>query len=189
MRTPPCGSGALAAIGADSESDRPEGGPPTTTHRRFCAPRWQPRLSEQRALERGGAIRPLPGEIRQLAPEVPVYGCLPVDRPPQIQRLDDACGREIEKIADDALQLGLVHAAGAVRIDAHRYRFGHADGVGELQGAAAGEPGARGGRLAWFLLINKPPPPGGPPPPGFVCVFFSPPKKARSPWGGGGGGG
>src|SRR5207244_6181437 len=44
----------------------------------------------------GGLVGPLPGELRQFAAEVAVPRRLVVDRPAQVQRLDDAARRQLE---------------------------------------------------------------------------------------------
>src|SRR5687768_12910014 len=51
------------------------------------------------ALQRGGLVGLLPGELRPLAAEVAVAGRLAVDRPAQLQRLDDAARRQLEVLA------------------------------------------------------------------------------------------
>src|SRR5436190_2015030 len=41
-------------------------------------------------------VRFLPGEIRQLAPKMPIASRFLVNRPPQVERLNDALGRQFE---------------------------------------------------------------------------------------------
>src|SRR5262245_20425023 len=50
--------------------------------------------------EQAGLVRTLPGERRHLATEVPVPCRLAVDRPTQVQRLDDVARRQLEVLAD-----------------------------------------------------------------------------------------
>ena len=60
-----------------------------------------------------GLVGLLPGKARQLAAEVAVAGRFAVDRPAQVERLDDAARRQLEVLAD---QLGdLVVASGRGR--------------------------------------------------------------------------
>src|SRR5262249_26715664 len=68
----------------------------------FHAPRSPPKASRGLAdgrLQRLRLVGALPAERGQLAAEVPVAGGLAVDRPAQIERLDDALGRELEVLA------------------------------------------------------------------------------------------
>src|SRR5215831_7907721 len=52
----------------------------------------------------GGFVSRFPGEVRILAPEVPVRRCLPVNGPAQLQGFDDPFGRELEVVAHQLLQ-------------------------------------------------------------------------------------
>ena len=69
--------------------------------------------------------------VRQLAAEVAVAGRLAVDRPAQVQRLDDALRRQLEVLADQLDELVVGHARWrrAVRVDPDVERVGVADGV------------------------------------------------------------
>ena len=90
-----------------------------------------------------GLVGLLPGELRQLAAEVAVAGGFLVDRPTQVQRLDDALRRQLEVLADQVDQLVVGDALGdrAVRVDPDVERVGIADGVGELHLALLGQAG------------------------------------------------
>src|SRR5712691_12425427 len=70
-----------------------------------------------------------------------VVGCLAIDRTKQIELLDDFGRLEIENFPDRALELFLVHLACAESIDAHTYRFGMTDGIGELNFTSVGQTG------------------------------------------------
>src|SRR2546423_1918376 len=84
--------------------------------------------------ECGRLVGLLPGELRQLPTEVAVAGRLAVDRPAQVQRLDDAARRQLEVLADqaDELLVGQAVGGGAVRLYPDVERVGIADRVGEL---------------------------------------------------------
>ena len=82
-----------------------------------------------------------PGELGLAAAEVAAGGRLAIDRPPQVEVLDDAAGREREQLADQLADPLVVDAAGPLRIDVHAHRLGHADGVGQLHLAAIGQAG------------------------------------------------
>lgn len=60
--------------------------------------RRRPNLPPQRRR----LIRLLPGEVRQLAAEVAVPGRFAVNRPAQVERLNDAAWRQLERLADQA---------------------------------------------------------------------------------------
>src|SRR5207237_7935379 len=80
---------------------------------------WQnrPRRSHPGGLlERLGLVGLLPGEARALAAEVAVPRGLAVDRPAQVQRLDDALGRQLEVLADEIDQLRVGHLARPARV-------------------------------------------------------------------------
>src|SRR5206468_1661711 len=65
-----------------------------------------------------GLVGPLPGEGRQFAAEVAVPRRLPVDRPPQVQRLDDALRRQLEVLADQLHELVFRQAVGGRAVGA-----------------------------------------------------------------------
>src|SRR5436305_5397612 len=69
----------------------------------------------------------LPTEIRVVASEMAVGGGLAVDRPAQVEVLDDAARRQRELLADQALDLPVRDGAGAERVDVHRDRLDDAD--------------------------------------------------------------
>jgi hypothetical protein len=56
--------------------------------------------------------------------------------------LADAAGREVHDLVDRPLDDARVHRARAVQVGVDRQRPRHADGVGELDGAAVGQPAA-----------------------------------------------
>src|SRR5262245_52131551 len=72
-----------------------------------------------RGAQLGGAVGALPGEARLVATEVAVGRGGAIDRPPQVERLDDAARREWERLAHDLLDLRLLDDGGAERVDAH----------------------------------------------------------------------
>lgn len=73
---------------------------------------------------------------------VSVGGELPVDRPAQVERVDDGGGPQVEGPADRAGQRLIGHFAGAKSIDKNRNGAGNPNGIGELDLAAAGQPAA-----------------------------------------------
>src|SRR5688500_2408614 len=117
--------------------------------RRFLCTLAARRRSAKRALQRGRPIGALPGErgrrdavqllLRGRAAEVAVRGRRRVDRLPQIERVHDAAGREVEDLPDGVRDARFGHLAGAEGIDHHRDRLGDADGVRDLHLAAAGQ--------------------------------------------------
>ena len=94
----------------------------------------------------GGVVGALPGELRLGAAEVAAVA-VAVDRPAQVEVLDDPARREREVLADQALDLAVGNGAGAVGVDVDADRLGDADGVGELD-LARGRPGRRR-RCSW----------------------------------------
>jgi hypothetical protein len=56
--------------------------------------------------------------------------------------LANTARRQVHHLGEHALEARLLHLARAVQVDVERQRLGHADGIGELDGAALGE--ARG---------------------------------------------
>ena len=81
----------------------------------------------------------LPGEIRQRSAEVAEGRRLLVDRPAQVERLDDALRRQREVLAHERHDLLLGDPARAVGLDVHGDRVRHADRVGELNQGALGD--------------------------------------------------
>src|SRR5258705_2960628 len=74
------------------------------------------------------AVRALPGELWLVATEVAEGGRLLVDRPPQVEVLDDAGGREVEVPAAHLLELARRHLPRPERLHHDRYRIRHPDG-------------------------------------------------------------
>ena len=68
-------------------------------------------------------------------------GGLAVDRPAQVEVLDDARRGQREVLADQLGDLRVGDLAGAVGVDVDADRLGDADGVGELHLAALGQAG------------------------------------------------
>ena len=94
-----------------------------------------------RCLERFNLVGALPGEIQVIPAEVTVGGRLAVDRVAQVEVMDDRARAQVEDLADGFGDLLIIHRAGAegFHVDAERVR--HADGVGQLDLAARGQPG------------------------------------------------
>src|SRR5688572_7823264 len=84
----------------------------------------------------------LPREVLVGATEVPVRRRLLVDRPAEVELLDDGRGAEVEDLLHGVTDLLRVDGLGAERLDHHRHRTGDADGVRDLDLATGG--GARG---------------------------------------------
>jgi len=61
----------------------------------------------------------LPGALRFVSTEVSIGRCLPINRPPQAQGLDDPPRRQIKKLPHDAHQAFLAHLPRSERIDEH----------------------------------------------------------------------
>src|SRR5438067_1011447 len=80
--------------------------------------------------EGGGLVGALPGEGGQLAAEVAVPRRLAVDRPAQVQRLDDVARRQLEVAADQVGDLAVSQAVAgrAAGPDPDVDRLGVADG-------------------------------------------------------------
>ena len=91
-------------------------------------------------LSRVGLIGPFPREAVFLAPEVTVGSRPEVDRPAQIQGLDDARGRELEVFANEFHDARLINSGRTKTIQHHRHGLGHADRVGELDLDAVRQP-------------------------------------------------
>src|SRR6266850_515023 len=79
-------------------------------------------------LERRRFVGPLPRELRLGAAEMAERGRLLVDRPAQIQLVDDPARRELEVRADDPGDLFLRDPASAFRVHHDRDRIRDADG-------------------------------------------------------------
>src|SRR5262245_33790865 len=76
--------------------------------------------------------RRFPREIGVVAAEVSPRRRLPINRPAQVQFLDDSLGRERKHIADEAGDPLVGNQPRAERIDPHTYRIRDANRVGEL---------------------------------------------------------
>src|SRR5205823_4151180 len=88
-----------------------------------------------------GLVRPLPGEVALLAPEVAVGGGLRVDRAEQVERAEDPGRAEVEVLADQLDDPGGRNALRARALDGDRDRPCDPDRVGELYLAPVGEAG------------------------------------------------
>src|ERR1035437_8857858 len=86
-------------------------------------------------------VRPLPGEVVVGSPEVPVSSRRLVDRPSQIQRLDDVRRAQVEKLVDVGQDLRVRNLFGAVGLYGDRHRTSDADAVGKLDFEAVGQAG------------------------------------------------
>ena len=91
--------------------------------------------------QRLGLVGPLPGELGLGAAEVAAAGGLAVDRPAQVEVLDDPRGGQREVPADQLGDLVVGDLAGALGVDVDAHGLGDADGVGELHLAAVGQAG------------------------------------------------
>src|SRR5688572_22293975 len=98
-------------------------------------------LAPREGPQRVRLVRPLPGEFLLVAAEVPVGGGLLVDRPAEVQVLDDALRAEGEDLADRGHDLVLGDLARAVGVGHDGDRVRHADRVGHLDLDAVGEAG------------------------------------------------
>src|SRR6188474_2749547 len=76
----------------------------------------------------------LPSEIRQLTSEMPIACGFLINRSTQIERLNDALGRQLEMLADesDELFVGDTFGRASISVDPNVKRVGVADGVREL---------------------------------------------------------
>src|SRR3984957_3835267 len=88
-----------------------------------------------------GLVRLFPGATRAGAAEMAVGGGGTIDRAPQIERFDDALGRQLEEGANELGDLVIRDCPGAERIRHHGNRFGYADRIGQLDLHFASEPG------------------------------------------------
>src|SRR5690349_17281655 len=91
--------------------------------------------------QRFGFIGSLPGEAFFVAAEVSVSRGGFIDRPAQVEFLNDTARSQLKIIAHELGDSSFADASGACRIDEHRNRIGHADGICELDQATVGETG------------------------------------------------
>ena len=87
--------------------------------------------------KRVSLVGALPSELRLGAAEVAERRGLAVDRPAQVEGLDDALRRQLEVRADDLAQLVVGQLARAGGVDQDRHRLGDANRVRELHHALA----------------------------------------------------
>src|SRR5262245_44903024 len=88
-----------------------------------------------------GFVGVFPAKIGVVATEMAAGGRFSIDGPPQVEILNDAAGRKREERADDFAQPLVIDFAGPLSIDMNADRLGHADRVGELHLATAGQSG------------------------------------------------
>src|SRR3954470_7373771 len=103
--------------------------------------RWE---RSNRALERLDEVGLLPGEaalIVRRAAEMAVGRGARIDRAVEVEMGADTARGQVHRLGDSLLELVLGDLSGAVGVDVDRQRPRHADGVGELQGAAIGQTG------------------------------------------------
>src|SRR4051812_31513573 len=81
-------------------------------------------------------VRAFPGELRLSASEMPERRGLAVNRPTQVERLDQSLRRQLELRPHDFADLLVVDPAGVEGVDEHGNRFGNANRVCELHHAA-----------------------------------------------------
>src|SRR5690606_39205342 len=96
-------------------------------------------VSGERRLDGIGQVGALPGEAAvgfRLAAEMSVGGGALVDRPAQPEMLANTARAQVHDFAEGTFEAGDVDRAVLMQIDIDRQRFGNADGVGELDGAA-----------------------------------------------------
>ena len=103
----------------------------------WCISRRKKGYSERLELE---LLRLLPGEAL-VGTEVAVLGGLKVDGAVEAELADDDTGTEVEVVADDLNELLIGPLAGAVGVDEDGEGLGNANGVRELDEAAASEAG------------------------------------------------
>ena len=82
-----------------------------------------------------------PGHAQILPAHMAIGGQLAIDGPAQVQLIDDSGGAEVEHLLHRRGELVVRHHAGAGGIHHHGYGSGHADGVGQLDLTALGQPG------------------------------------------------
>src|SRR2546425_10988432 len=95
---------------------------------RFKKSRSDPRLRFQLCR----FVGPFPTEFGLITAEMAVAGRLLVDRSPEIERLNDSSGRQVEVFANQFGDFVLVDSPATERVDAHGDRIGNADGVCQL---------------------------------------------------------
>src|ERR1019366_3069868 len=88
-----------------------------------------------------GLVRSFPREVGVRTAEMPVGRSLPVNRTPQIQRLDNALRGQLEIGAHQIGNLAFVNLRGAKSIDQYANRLSYANGVGKLHFTAIGQSG------------------------------------------------
>ena len=91
-------------------------------------------------MQRFDPVEAFPGEA--VAPEVAVDAGGPVDGPAQVELFDDRSGAGVEVVRHQVAEQLIAQPRGAEAFDVHADRVGHADGVGELHQAAAGQAGS-----------------------------------------------
>src|SRR5437870_6238990 len=77
-------------------------------------------------------VGPFPTEFGLITAEMAVAGRLLINWSPEIERLNDSSGRQVEVFANQFGDFVLVDFSGSERIDAHGDRIGNADGVCQL---------------------------------------------------------
>ena len=82
-----------------------------------------------------------PGELGLGTAEMAAAGGFAVDRPTQVEVLDDPGRGQREELSDQVGDLGVGDLAGAEGVDVDADRLGNADGVGELNLASLGQAG------------------------------------------------
>lgn len=87
-------------------------------------------LQARRASQQLGFVGLLPGELGQLAAEVPVIGGLAVDGAAQVEVANDGAGAQVEVLAHQRGDLLIGDDAGAEGLHINRERARHANGVG-----------------------------------------------------------
>ncbi len=88
----------------------------------------------------GGLVGRLPGKVGIFAAKVTIGSGLLIDGTPQFERFDDPLGGQLKVLAHQLFQAIFRNFAGVEGIHQYADRFGHADGVGELDFTAIGEP-------------------------------------------------
>src|SRR5512133_1102278 len=99
------------------------------------------RGAEAGGLAQGGSlVGALPGEVVVVAAEVPVGGGLLIDRAVQVQGVAEGAGAQVEVLVDEPLDLPAADLVGPEGLDHDRHRMRDADGVGDLDLGAGGQP-------------------------------------------------
>src|ERR1035437_2682781 len=124
-------------------------------------------LRARRLSEVQRPVGPLPGKVEVAAAEVTEGRHLQVDGPPQLERGDDAKGRQVEMLGDKFLDALDRDCLGAEGLHQHRHRLDHPDGVRHLDLALGrhargddvlGDPVSAVGRaavdLGWILAAE-----------------------------------